>query len=89
MLKRLATYLRVDEPLPLAGQIVVRAVVLAFATFALVVNAKGALYAGSIFWLVMHSISVSCAVVILFLFIFTPIRVPPRSARDGDAHERR
>jgi hypothetical protein len=89
MLKRLAAYLRVDEPLPLAGQIVIRAVVLAFAAFALVVNANGALYAGSIFWLVMHSAAVSCAVAIMFLFIAAPFYVPPRSVRSGGAHERR
>jgi hypothetical protein len=89
MLRRLAAYLRADEPLPLAGQIVIRAVVVAFAVFALVVNAKGALYAGSIFWLVMHSAAVSAAVAIMFLFTAAPFHDPPRSVRSGGAHERR
>jgi hypothetical protein len=89
MLKRLAAYLSADEPLPLAGQIVVRAVVLAFAVFALVVNANGALYTSSIFWLVMHSAAVSCAVAIMFLFTAAPFHDPPRSVRSRSAHERR
>jgi hypothetical protein len=76
MLKRLATYLRVDEPLPLAGQIVVRAMVLAFAFFALVIHVKGALRADSLFWLALHGFSASCAVAIMFLFIAAP---PSRS----------
>jgi hypothetical protein len=87
MLKRLAAYLSVDEPLPLAGQIVVRAVVLALAVFALITNTNAALYAGSIFWLVMHSAAVSAAVAIMFLFTAAPFHDPPRSVRSGDAHE--
>jgi hypothetical protein len=89
MLKRLAAYLSADEPLPLAGQIVIRAVVGALAVFALVVNANGALYAGSFFWLVMHSAAVSAAVAIMFLFTAAPFHDPPRSVRSGDAYERR
>jgi anti-sigma-K factor RskA len=89
MLRRLAAYLSANEPLSLAGQIVVRAVVLAFAAFALVVNANAALYAGSIFWLVMHSAAVSAAVAIMFLFTAAPFHDPPRSVRSGGAHERR
>jgi hypothetical protein len=89
MLRRLAAYLRVDEPLPFAGQIVVRAVVLAFAVFALITNASAALYAGSAVSVALHSAAVSAAVAIMFLFIAAPFHDPPRSVRSGDAHERR
>jgi predicted Co/Zn/Cd cation transporter (cation efflux family) len=77
MLRRLAAYLSADEPLSLAGQIVIRAVVLAFAVFALITNAKAALYAGSAVSVALHSAAVSVAVAIGFLFIFWPARDPP------------
>jgi predicted Co/Zn/Cd cation transporter (cation efflux family) len=89
MLRRLATYLSANEPLSAAAQMIIRAVVVALAVFALITNANAALYAGSAVSVALHSAAVSAAVAIGFLFIFWPARDPPQSARSGDAHERR
>jgi hypothetical protein len=77
MLKRLATYLSANEPLSAAAQLVIRAVVVAFAVFAGVTNANAALYAGSAVSVALHSAAVSAAVAIGVLFIFWPARDPP------------